>query len=244
MPIFNFRRKKNKEKTNPNDLDPRIVKKKIEIADIINQSVLDNRYSVYSFDVSKDILRRCEEQNSFEKYEWFFDVIGQNDKRCTLSQDTGEMINRLMSDPDNYLAIHMGHLGRVEDVDGMPYIEKLDDILHNGLIDYAAELDGMHTDYPSPSQTTARLMSFGDLPNLFSSYKDNNVAVLLQFPKSLVDDSLYVDKEHYFDIFREVDKKKIIKPEYIIGAIIKEGTDTRYYSKEELLSVKRDKKEY
>ena len=243
MSLFRFI-KKRKEKVDSHELDPRIIDMKRQIEEIINKSLIEDRYSVYSFDVSKDILRRCEEQNSFEKYEWFCSIIDRIDRKCTLSQETGEMINRLMSDSDNYLAIHRGYLGRMDYIDGVAYNEKIDDIIHNGLIDYGAELQGMHSEYPSISQTCSKQETFGDLANLFNSYNDNNVIVLLRFPKNIVENDLYVSKENYEEIFTIKEKKKYIKPEFIIGMIVKEGKNMKYYSKDELLNVNNDKKEY
>ena len=242
MSIFSFFRSNKKNEPKSNDLDYRIINKKLEIERLIDKSVLDDRYCVYSFDVTKELLRKCEEYNSFEKYDLFCRMIETLDKKCNLSQELGIMINRLMNDQNYHLAIHRGYLGRINYIDGVAYNDDIGDIIHNGLIDYGTELQGVRNEYPALYQTCTLLKRFDDLYNLFYSYHNNNSIVFFMFPNDIVDDKLCVSQDDYFKIFHLSGEKKRINSEYIIGIGIKGEDGLKYYSKEELLKV--SKKEY
>ena len=224
-------------------LDPKIVAKKQEIETILNKAFDDGRYSFFEFDRIKEILAKCEKINKYDKYEFFFDLAQGWDKECRLSRATGEQINAFMRDGSNVTAIHRTDVGRITSKDGLPNNKNINSIMNEGLINNGHAMQGAYTDIPPLSLTTSPLITFGDLINLVGSYKNNNVTVILQYPRELVTNDLHFTSEELGRKFYGSDgKEHVIEPEYIMGVIVKskEGLD-EFYSREQLLNLNKTK---
>ncbi len=218
--------------------DKRILALKEEIEIMQNEALKKNIYSVFDFDTVRNSLQQCEQLNDFDKYSFFYEV-GKNIERFNkLPIEIGEYINDLMNDPNNITAIHRTYLGPVELIDGVPTNPYLYDISKDGLINNGHIMYGAYQETPSLSLTTTPLRGLGDLVNLFSSYKNNNIVIILQFPKEQVKDNLaFVNPEDSETIYRRDGSLCYIRPEYIIGAIVKgEGQDT-FYTREQFLQM-------
>lgn len=224
-------------------LDKRIVEKDKEMEARIRDAVLKNRYCAFNFTTLKSALDRSRELNDYEKYEFFYDLISKYDDLCKLSSEDGEMINNLMKDPNHIAAIHRTYLGPIEYVGNIPTTNDLYSIMSEGLINNGHLSSGGYSETPSLALTTSPLTGMGDLANLFFSYKHNNLTVLLRFPKELVDRELqFVSEESQETIYDRKNKFCYIRPEYVLGAIVKGKDQDKFYTREELLSVK--KQEY
>lgn len=163
------------------------------------------------------------------------------DKNCKISLEAGEMINNLMKDPNYYGAIHRTYLGKMEYQNGIPSIPELDSIMEDGLINNGHGMSSAaFSDNPSLSLTTSPLIGIAGIGNFCSKYKENNVIILLKFPKDKVDDELSFKGDSAKDIY---DTKKglcFIKPEYVMGAFIEEEDKQKYFTREQILSVKQN----
>ncbi len=215
-------------------LDSRILEKKKIIEEIIAKANNEGRFSLFEFLCVQNMLGKCEELNDYEKYMFFYDLVSGWDSKCYLTRSAGEYINEQMNSVDNVLAIHRTNLGEIEDRDGLPFNSNLNSIMSEGLINNGHGMQGAFDANPSLALTTSPIKGFSDLINLVSSYKSNNVIVLLQFPKELVSDDLsFKTKEPFYN---KRGNLNYIDPNYILGAIVKRENDLdELYTKEELL---------
>ena len=226
--------------TNSINIDPRIISKEMEIEERIDDAIKNNRYSAFCFDTFRKPLYTFKSQNDYEKYEMFYEMILEYDQRCKLPYEVGNMINSVMKDPNYTAAIHRTYIGNIEYVDGMPTNSILSSIMSDGLINNGHLSSGGYTDDPSLALATSSLSGIGDLANLFFSYKNNNVTILFRFPEKLVNKDLdFRDAFASSEIYERKNEKYYIKPEYILGVIVKEDQQDKFYSREQLLSVKR-----
>lgn len=220
-------------------LDSRIVEKKLELEKILKQALIDNRYSLYEFDYLKDLLTRSEGINDYEKYELFYKMIGGWDQICKLTRDSGNFINDKMKNKDMILGIHRSNLGDMELTDGILSNVNLASIMNDGLINNGHGMQGGISNVPSVSLTVSPLEGVSGFINLVSNYKNNNVVILLEFPRELLDEDLhFINDESASKIYLEKDGIRYINPDYILGSIVKHDGIDEFYSKEQLMSVK------
>lgn len=215
-------------------LDSRILEKKKTIEGIIAKANKEGRFSLYEFLCVQETFKKCEELNDYEKYMFFYDLVSGWDSKCHLTRSAGEYINEQMNSVDNVLAIHRANLGEIEDREGIPFNSNLNSIMSEGLINNGHGMQGAFDANPSLALTTSPMKGFSDLINLVSSYKSNNVTVLLQFPKELVSDDLSFKTKEPF--YTKKDNLNYIDPNYILGAIVKRENDLdELYTRDELL---------
>lgn len=222
------------------ELDKRIVELKEQIEESKNESLKQNRFSSYNFSIVEETLNKVEQLNDYEKYEFFNNIVKNYERGNKLSIEDGEYLNSLMSDPNTTLAIHRTNVGPIDKIYGMPNNTIIDSIITEGLINNGHAMQGSYKENPSLSLTTSPLVSFGDLINFFSKYKNNNVIVILQFPKELVDDQL--DMNNPDQIYNREGTIHYIKPEFIKGIVVKEDNQDKLYKVEDLLKVKNNTK--
>ena len=224
-------------------LDKRIVAAKEEIENIKNEALKNNRFSAFDFDATKDFLERCEELNDFEKYKFFYDICMNIEKANKLSIEDGEFINKLMQDDNNVAAIHRGYVGKIDMEDDIPTNINLQSIMNDGLKNNGHVMHGGIQNSPSLTLTTKPLKDLTGLMNFFAPYNGNNVIVILLFPKALVDEHLDFVKDEYREKVYKIEYDKChIKPEYIIGAIIKGEEQDKFYTRDELSKNKNKEK--
>ena len=226
-------------------LDPRIEELKSKIEKTIMTAQMEQRFSFFEFNDVAETLKRCEQLNDAEKYNFFYDLSSNWDKHCHLSRKAGELINRLSKKDSNVtLAIHRTYLGPIKEKNGIPSTEILNSIMQNGLINNGHAMQGATTQTPLLSLTTSPLYSMGDMINLLASYKGSNGTILLAFPKDKVDKDLDFINNSEKVIYRKENNINYIRPEYILGAILKQdGGLDKYYTKEQLSLSQGKKKE-
>ena len=224
-------------------LDPKIAKKKEELAAILNKAFDEGRYSFFEFDRIKEILEKCEKINKYDKYEFFFNLAKGWDEQCNLSRAAGEQINTFMRDESNVTAIHRTDVGRITTKEGLPNNRVINAIMKDGLENHGHELQGAFMDLPPLSLTTTPLITFGDLINLVGSYKNNNVTIILQYPRELVTNDLHFTSEELGRKFYNMDGDvHVIDPDYVMGVIVKSKDDLdEFYSREQLLTLNKTK---
>lgn len=219
-------------------IDPRIAECKEEMNRIIIQAELDGRFSFYEFQVVQKALSKCENSNNYETYSMINEIITTWDQYCNLPRDVGEFINREMSDESKVLAIHRTNIGPIND-----YRENriLNSIMENGLINMGHGMQGAFVATPSLTLTTTPLSFLEGLINLIGSYKGNNAVILLSFPADEVDDKLDFKVDSTM-IYQKSGNTNYIKPEYILGAIIKKDHELdEYHTREDILYKKETK---
>lgn len=227
-----------------NHLDERIVAKQLEKDEKIRKAHEVGRYSFFENDFANEFLDKCVQVNDYDRYITFYNMIESWDDVCNLSLESGEYVSNLwLSDLDKIPAIHRTNLGPYEHEFGIPQNNLLEEIMDRGLINNGHGMQGAFVGTPSLALTTMPLDSFTGMINLFGSYKSNNTTIILQFPRELVRKDLeFTSKDASKIIYDNSNGLNIIKPEYILGAIVKsdDGLD-QYYSKEQILSVGKSK---
>lgn len=219
-----------------NVLDERIVSKKADVDALIKKAMEDDRYSLFEFKPIIEMLQRCESINSYEKYEFFYNLINGWDSISSISRNSGEYINEeMVNHPESILGIHRAFLGNMEYNDGIPSNSNLNSIMKDGLINNGHSMQGAVVDTPSLALTVSPLDTITGFINLVGSYKSNNVIVLLEFPRDKVEDDLHF-KDGSFDVYIEKDGLRYINPKYILGAIVKDDGKDCFYSREQLLN--------
>ena len=219
-------------------LDSRIAEKKEIMKKIIEKAKEDDRWSFFEFDYVQEYLVKCEKLNDYDRYEFFFDIAKGRDHDCKFKRATGLSLNADLRDKSSIHAIHRSFLGRMEEKDGIPYNNLLVSIMTDGLINNGHGMQGAFDKEPGLSLTTSPLTSFGELINLVSSYKGNNVVVLLKFPKEMVNEELSFIGDN--DIYIRKNNLIYINPEYIMGAIVKNrGSLDEFYTRDEIANVEK-----
>lgn len=219
--------------------DSRIVECREEINERIRKAISEDRFTFFELYEIRDILDKAEKTNDFEKYKFFYDVTMQWDKVCKLSRDAGEMINNICeNNKDKILAIHRTFLGEMDFDNNIPSNVNLSSILNDGLINNGHGMQGGFSKVPELSLTTSPLSGFGGFINMIGNYKNNNVTVILAFPKEEVDEDLsFINEDSSNKIYIKNGNLNMINPSYILGALIRNDSGiVEYYPKEVLLS--------
>ena len=214
------------------------LKNKIDL--IIMNAQRDNRFSLFEFPDFQETLSKCERLGDLKSYQLFYDIGSNGDKYCNISRETGEILCKYMQDPNNVLAIHRTFVGSIEERERAKSSKMLDAIMEEGLVNNGHSMQGLITAVPHLSLTTTPVRDFGGIINTVAPYKGNNAVVLLLFPKDYVDKKLdFKDPSCANIIYKKEGNIHYIKPEYILGAIIKpkEGL-SNFYSREQIISTK------
>jgi len=223
-----------------NKKDPRIAEKQIEVKMRIQAAHEAGRYCFFENDFANEFLEKCEQENDYDRYMTFFDLIDGWDKVCNLSLESGEYVSNLwLADLNKIPAIYHTYLGGYKNVDGVPQSDELNEILKDGLPNYGHAVEGAIVGVPSLSVITSPLDSFTGMLNLVGSHKHSDTAIILQFPRELVTNTMDFANEEAIDTIYDISTGYyVIKPAYILGAIVKNehGFD-QFYSKEQLLSL-------
>lgn len=198
---------------------------------IREQALIDNRYSLFDF----SCVRKCIEKDDIEIYALnsIYDIVSGWDELSKLDIETGKLLDRLEQNGDVTVGFHRTKL----DLDG----NDLEDIMENGLINYghinAYGGTAVLSNLPPLSLTMTPLSGITGLVNLTGRYHDNNTTILAVFPSNIVDDELNTKNERNSDVYNiDNEKNPRIKPDYLIGALIKnsDGLD-KFYTRDELI---------
>ena len=233
-----FGKNNNSGNTIVKDDSNKILDLKLKIYEIIGKDLLDNKYSLFSFDIVKDYLRKAQDLGNYNAYSYVFQTLYAINSVATISLSTGEYLNKLIQDCNGVLGIHRTNVGKIDYIDGIPTNINLSDIVNNGFINNGHLSSGAVIENPSISLAVSPFYDIAGLLNLVSSYKNNNVIILFQFPNDIMSKDLHfkVDPKDFYQLDNRV------SPKYILGVIIKENNRFEFYSLEQLTNVNKDYK--
>ena len=209
----------------------------------INLSNQRGKYSFFENPYAKKLLRGIYNNCDYEQMHSIFDIISTWDNACNLSIETGNYVEQLCNQPDRVVAIHRSNIGELSNENGVLINSNVLEILQRGLQNLGHSNVGANIGIPHPSLTVTPLADFTGFVNLFASYKNNNITVLLSFPKQYVADDCSFNNINQADyIYNYVNNIPFIKPEYIEAIIYKnnDGFDL-CYKKDEILEILRNK---
>lgn len=230
-----------------------LLKRKIESKK--TQKKEEGRFSLYH---AKFCEKMIESYKKYENIKWLEEVIDGWDDYCKLSYEEGMSLDKLIEDPNYVVAIHRTNLDLDRDKKGLTTSDGLQSIMTKGLINFGhanATGGGAYLNtVPEISLTMSPVDGLGGYINLVSNYKNNDTVILAAFPKAkfdensvlisgLVDKNLNIVNGLTETIYDTTDRFPKIKPEYIIGAILKKnnGLD-EFYTREEIINYNKSKK--
>lgn len=228
MVLINFLKNKKKE----------LLLKKIEL---LKESAREKgRFSMFNFNIVSSLnLNKMDYAN----LNYFYNLIKNYDDQCNIPYDIGAFLDRIAQ--DYTIMIHRTKINQNEEETGLHYNVILKDIMNDGLKNNGHIMSsGGKEQKPLLTLTLTPLTGLAGYINLVTPYKSNDVVVIAAFPKNLVDENgNIVNKDDYSKIYDESEITPKIRPEYIIGALLKKknGLD-EYYSREEILDKLRDEK--
>lgn len=172
-----------------------------------------------------------------------YNMISSWDNRCKLSYEDGVSLDEISNDPNYTIAIHRTNLG----LDNISKSNELKDIMTNGLTNYGhmnAFGGSGFIKSPHLGLTTSVFSGIDGYINLIASYKNNDAVIIFAFPSDIVNGELDIKKNHEQEIYNYDERymyQATIKPEYIIGVLVKgkEGKLDKFYTREELLNIKK-----
>lgn len=198
----------------------------------------NGRFSLFDTKFSNDFLSK---KLTYEQLTNFYDIITNWDKHCNLPYEVGISIDKLAT--DNTVMIHRTHLGIDKNTEGYTDNNTLYNIMTEGLKNYGhlnAVGGGAYLNtIPDLTLTMTPLDGITGYINLIGSYKSNDVTIITAFPKELVNEHGRIKGEsNYYAVYDLSEEPPKVKPEYMIGAILKKnnGLD-EFYSQEEIIKL-------
>jgi len=224
--------------------DPHLTELLIEISNNQKNMQESNRFSLSHTQSFNDLLEKAKNYEiDYDKLKSIYDIFGSWDKYSTVPYDLGIWLDNETKNPDTTLAIHRTNFPAL-DIEDLSKCEQLESIMNKGLVNYGHINVGGNVGIPEVALTMSPLSTATDFINLIGSYKDNNVTIIASFPSNIIDDECHFinkNEETIQEIYNFEDENysvPFIKPEYIIGALIKneKGIDT-FLTRAELLNV-------
>lgn len=195
--------------------------------------------NLYSFMHNKEmddtIYRLAEDKkDGFKKIEYLFEMASGWDKTVEVDYKVGKTLDNLANNPEYEVLIHRANLF----LDDNNLSPDLINIMENGLRNQghinATGGGGVNIGAPSLGLTTTPLKGTSGYINLISNWHGNDSIIVLAIPKDLL------NKEGDFynpdDIYNKDGNDYYIKPEFIIGNVVKKNNKLQVAeSKEEIL---------
>lgn len=181
----------------------------------INKKLIQGKYSLFSTDISDKYLNTDAE-------EIYFDVIKEWDEKCNLPVELGETLNRMSNDKNNIIAFSRVFISKLN-CPGIIISNEIYDIANHGLKNNGhINSSGAVQRINQPSNVLTPLINIEGWINLIGSYKGNNATILYSIPKKYITDDCYLKKDEYANsIYNFAENCTYIKPEFLIGMIIK-----------------------
>ncbi|MCR4581004.1 MAG: hypothetical protein K5666_00630 [Bacilli bacterium] len=178
----------------------------------------EGRFSLF---MCEDFQKKLHDKTvPYKSIKYIFDIVSDNDMNCTLPYDIGIFLNQFSQNDEIVVGVHRTRLPLDEDNNS----EVLTKIMEEGFVNNghtnavggSAFIQGV----PPLSLAFTPLVGLTGFFNLINNYNNNNVIILACFPKNMVDKDLSVKDEN---VYYTEDGKYIVKPEYLIGALVKNG---------------------
>lgn len=191
-----------------------------------------------TYSIFKSSLFKSVSDKKTRKY--LLDIFFNIDDNCNIPEYCGKMLDELYNNSNYVVGIHRTNLYDL-DIDGSNVrSEMLETIANEGIINQGHLVSsGFYEKCPPLSRTLSDFKGIAGYINLFGSYKDNNAIIITAFPSEIVNEELEFKNNDYAPlIYNFVGNSVYIKPEYIVGTIIKnENGNDIYLSYEEMLNV-------
>ena len=214
-----------------------------KVETIKEEAKRNGRFSLFHTDC---IGSRFDKNKSYDGMKYLFDLVEGWDKYCNLSYNNGISLEGFVNDPSIVVGVHRTNLNIKKDENGFPVSTGLDKIMSEGLINYGhanAYGGGAFTSIPAISLTMTPLKGLEGYINLVGSYHNNDAIILAAFPRELVDDDCdIIDNSRASEIYKISTFWSTIKPEYLMGAIVKnkDGYD-EFFTRDEIIEHSKGK---
>ena len=229
---------------------------KLKIEEKKEKAQKTGKFSLYHTHYFENLTKKLD---SYNKLQDLCDMINSWEDMCNISYEFGMALDKLINNSDYVVAIHRTNLDLNKEKSGLVLSDGLNSIMNEGLVNYghsnAVGGGAFSNTIPSISLTMTPMSGFSGYINFISNYKNNDAVILSAFPKAkydvdnnlisgFVDEELsIVDETYVSEIYDISGSNPKIKPEYIIGAVLKKtnGLD-EFYSREEIINSVQVKK--
>ena len=191
-------------------------------------------FSLYHARFANDILKL----NNYEAVNSICEMIDSWEGSYIIPYKVGISIDSFVNNPNLVVCIHRTKL-QMEEKDA-PINGRLKNIMEEGLINYgdvnAYGGSGFSNKIPDLIKTTTPLVGLSGYINFISSYHQNNVIVMMSFPKEFVSKHGEIIGD-YSNVYDLSEKNPRVKPEYMMGAIVKDENGVfNFYTKDEIIA--------
>lgn len=194
------------------------------------------KYSLFSTDVAKAAY-----ENSL--MDVYYDILKEWDDVCNLPIEIGEFINNELKNRNYLIAFSRMYIEGL-DRNGDEVFDEINDIAKDGLINNGhVNSSGAVQELNSPSDCLTPLVGIEGWINLVGSYKKNNAIVIYSLPKACVDNECHIKHPGRAEmIYNFIDNKTYIKPELLVGMIIKnKGISDIFLTRDDMLKLENKK---
>ena len=190
----------------------------------------------YVQDYIDKLLKSGDVKKTYIALKNFYDISLRLDSEVQINYQVGKIIDDIVSDKTSDVLIHRTNLY----LDENDTSNALKSIMENGLINYGHTNAMGGTAFlnmaPSLGLTTTPLNGLSGYINLLSSWHENDSIIIIKIPKGLLDSDFDYINEN--DIYNQLDGKYYIKPEYMVGNIVRKNNKlNKLYTKEEILCL-------
>ena len=189
----------------------------------------EGRFSLFH---TEFISQKIFSAKNYKTAKYIYDIVLEHDKDCNISYKTGILIDKIIQSKEFVVGIHRENLNLNSDIRGITSSKQLDDIIENGLPNSVhISSNDSSSSVPLISKVVTPIVGLAGYINLVSLDKKNDSIILLAFPKikedeagniknGLVNESLKIVDKSKTDIIYKYENKYIIRPEFILGAIL------------------------
>jgi hypothetical protein len=196
-------------------------------------SIMESKYIQNGI---QEALGYKDKHHAADVLSFFINIADTMDSDSKIDLSIGEQIDSFFYDPDNTYFIHRTKLY----LDENNTSDALTSIMEKGLRNdgHANAFNGaINNDYPPLGTTLTTLLGMSGYGNLVGSWHENDSIILVSIPTKLLNsDYEPINPE---DVYYKEDGRYYIKPEYVIGNIVKkDGRLTEIDTKEDILNKK------
>ncbi len=201
-------------------LEIEMYKKKFESMGLF--SLLHTKYMEDFIKKSLDKNNNNKQLKTTQLLKFCLDTAKSNDSVTQVDLGVGKKIEELVNDEKNMMFIHRAKLY----LDENNTSKDLESIMRDGLINYGHINAKGGVAYslgaPSIGTTLTPMIGLSGYVNLLSNWHNNDSVIVFSIPRELLDeDNDFIDNNLAYN---NVDGKYYIKPEYIVGNIVKKDS--------------------
>ena len=214
-----------------------LLKRKIDICRLKAHN--NGRFSLFDAKFAIDFFSK---NLNYGKLKSYYDFILDWDEMCNLPYEVGIMLDKLTA--NNTVMIHRTNLNLDVNSEGLTINDALYNIMYDGLKNYGHLNAGGGVSFnskpPSLTLTMTPLVGLTGYINLVSSYKSNDVIVVVTFPKDKVNsDGEIVDDSKIADVYDLSETYPRVKREFMVGVILKKNNKLdEFYTRDEIINAK------